>query len=42
MEHSDHRILTTHGGSIPRPETLAALLVKQEQGDPIDSVNASL
>ena len=37
MEHSDHRILTTHGGSIPRPETLAALLVKQEQGDPIDS-----
>ncbi len=37
MEHSDHRILTTHGGSIPRPETLAALLVKQEQGETIDT-----
>jgi len=37
MERSGHRILTTHGGSIPRPEALAALLVKQEQGESIDT-----
>lgn len=32
MKQSTERILTTHTGSLPRPEDLAALLYAQEQG----------
>ncbi len=34
---SRNRILTTHVGSLPRNETLSALLVAQEEGQPHDS-----
>lgn len=36
MHISSDRILTTHAGSLPRGETLAALLVAQEQGEAVD------
>src|SRR5262245_17548517 len=32
MKQSTERILTTHTGSLPRPEDLVALLYAQEQG----------
>lgn len=31
------RILTTHGGSLPRPEPLAALLARKSRGEPFDA-----
>ncbi len=37
MLASTDRILTTHVGSLPRNETLATLLVRQEAGDKIDT-----
>jgi 5-methyltetrahydropteroyltriglutamate--homocysteine methyltransferase len=36
MQRSEHRILTTHTGSLPRPPKLAQLLVQQEQQQPFD------
>jgi 5-methyltetrahydropteroyltriglutamate--homocysteine methyltransferase len=36
MERSEHRILTTHVGSLPRNPALRDLLVRQERGEPID------
>ena len=32
MKTSSERILTTHVGSLPRPESLPALLEAQDQG----------
>jgi len=37
MRKSDSRILTTHVGSLPRNPTLAELLIRQEQGEAIDT-----
>jgi 5-methyltetrahydropteroyltriglutamate--homocysteine methyltransferase len=36
MKHSTERILTTHTGSLPRPESLAHLMIAKEQGKTID------
>lgn len=36
MLHSEHRILTTHTGSLPRPAALTALYVRRAQGEAID------
>jgi 5-methyltetrahydropteroyltriglutamate--homocysteine methyltransferase len=36
MKHSTERILTTHTGSLPRPEVLAQLMIAKEQGKMID------
>ena len=36
MKHSAERILTTHTGSLPRPESLAQLMIAKEQGKAID------
>jgi 5-methyltetrahydropteroyltriglutamate--homocysteine methyltransferase len=36
MKHSTDRILTTHTGSLPRPEGLAQLMIAKEQGKTID------
>jgi 5-methyltetrahydropteroyltriglutamate--homocysteine methyltransferase len=36
MKHSTERILTTHTGSLPRPENLAQLMIAKEQGKTID------
>jgi 5-methyltetrahydropteroyltriglutamate--homocysteine methyltransferase len=37
MKRSTDRILTTHVGSLPRPPSLTALLVKQEAGEAVDA-----
>jgi 5-methyltetrahydropteroyltriglutamate--homocysteine methyltransferase len=36
MKYSTERILTTHTGSLPRPENLAQLMIAKEQGKAID------
>jgi 5-methyltetrahydropteroyltriglutamate--homocysteine methyltransferase len=36
MRRSEHRILTTHVGSLPRPPALRDLLVRQDRGEPVD------
>ena len=36
MRKSDHRILTTHVGSIPRNAALRELLVRQDRGEAVD------
>ena len=36
MKLSTDRILTTHVGSMPRPERLERMLIQREKGDPID------
>ena len=36
MKHSTERILTTHTGSLPRPESLAQLMIAKEQGKAIE------
>ncbi len=36
MQHSRDRILTTHVGSLPRPERLSQLLLAKEFGDPYE------
>jgi len=36
MLRSDGRILTTHAGSLPRPEALVALFARRSQGEAID------
>ena len=36
MKRSTDRIITTHVGSLPRPERLEALLIQRDHGKPID------
>ena len=36
MLRSDNRILTTHAGSLPRRESLTAMLVKSSRGEEVD------
>ena len=36
MKHSEHRILTTHVGSLPRPPALRDLLVRLDRGEVVD------
>ncbi len=36
MKGSEHRILTTHVGSLPRPPALRDLLVRQDRGEAVD------
>ena len=36
MKHSSERILTTHVGSLPRPQRVVDLLFAQDRGDPYD------
>ena len=36
MQRSTSRILTTHTGSLPRPEALTALYVRRARGEPVD------
>ena len=36
MKRSTDRILTTHVGSLPRPEDLRALVQKKAQGEALD------
>ena len=38
MQRSKDRILTTHVGSLPRPQDLEDLLYKVEFGEPYDAV----
>ena len=38
MKKSTHKILTTHTGSLPRPEDLQHMLEAQDQGEQIDRV----
>jgi len=38
MKRSEHRILTTHTGSLPRPPALRDLLVRQDHGEVVDPV----
>src|SRR6516225_12274542 len=37
MRHSSERILTTHAGSLPRPEHLTKLFVRRANGESIDA-----
>ena len=37
MKLSTDRIITTHVGSLPRPERLAEILIERENGDPVDA-----
>src|SRR3984893_5315857 len=37
MKRSSDAILTTHTGSLPRPDDLVELLYAQESGEPVDS-----
>jgi len=36
MQRSTNRVLTTHTGSLPRPEALTQLYVKRSRGEPMD------
>src|SRR3984893_10237950 len=36
MKRSTDRILTTHVGSLPRPDDLRALILKKQQGERVD------
>src|SRR5881296_4299827 len=36
MKRSEHRFLTTHVGSLPRPPALRDLLVRQDRGEAVD------
>jgi 5-methyltetrahydropteroyltriglutamate--homocysteine methyltransferase len=37
MRRSDERILTTHAGSLARPDALRALLTAKDEGQPYDA-----
>lgn len=37
MKRSTERILTTHTGSLPRPDNLMQLMIAKEQGKPVDA-----
>ena len=39
MIRSTERILTTHTGSLPRPEDLIELMFAKEEGNPVDKEN---
>src|SRR5215475_5531684 len=36
MQHSEHRILTTHAGSLPRPAELTRLFARRANGETVD------
>src|SRR5215469_4823007 len=36
MKHSSERILTSHAGSLPRPDDVRALLAAKHAGEPYD------
>ncbi len=36
MKRSTDRILTTHVGSLPRPDDLRAMILQKQRGEPID------
>src|SRR5262249_37102592 len=38
MKRSTDRILTTHAGSLPRPDDLRAMIMKKQQGETIDEM----
>ena len=40
MLGSEHRILTTHTGSLPRPAALTSLYVRRSRGEAIDASGA--
>jgi 5-methyltetrahydropteroyltriglutamate--homocysteine methyltransferase len=44
MKRSTRRILTTHTGSLPRPQDLLAIMIAKEAGEPYDreTLNASI
>jgi 5-methyltetrahydropteroyltriglutamate--homocysteine methyltransferase len=42
MKRSTHRFLTTHTGSLPRPEDLIKMMYAKEEGVPVDPVALSL
>ena len=42
MERSTDRILTTHTGSLPRPDDLLAMLQRKESGEAFDPVALAL
>ena len=37
MKRSEHRILTTHAGSLPRPAALTQLYARRLAGDAVDA-----
>src|SRR4249920_3021164 len=37
MQRSEHRILTTHAGSLPRPAALTRLFARRVNGEPVDA-----
>jgi 5-methyltetrahydropteroyltriglutamate--homocysteine methyltransferase len=37
MKRSSERILTTHTGSLPRPDSVLQLIIAREQGKPVDT-----
>ena len=37
MQRSDARILTTHAGSLPRPQPLTEAFIRQSRGEPVDA-----
>ena len=37
MQRSEHRILTTHAGSLPRPAALTQLYARRVAGDAVDA-----
>ncbi len=41
MQHSTRKILTTHVGSLPRPDDLLAMMINREQGDDVDPATFS-
>ena len=41
MKSSKTRILTTHVGSLPRPEKLVSMLIKQDKGEPYNASELS-
>ncbi len=38
MQRSETRILTTHAGSLPRPQALLEAFIRQSRGEPVDPV----
>jgi 5-methyltetrahydropteroyltriglutamate--homocysteine methyltransferase len=37
MHRSEHRILTTHAGSLPRPKSLVEMMVRKSRREPVDA-----
>jgi len=42
MKRSTHRFLTTHTGSLTRPEDLIRMMYAREEGMPVDATALSL